>query len=592
LKKDIEALIRTKACSIYEKHYSDKPDIAQTNKKYDKEIIIHEISLILKRTLVTPRRKRYLELKFPLSARDTFGADSNIFFSPNFEDSLNYLSPSYALNLFKEKYTVNANKYYAKEHLAHQRVYGIIPYFTLKELADLIKVFTMYLEDNTRSLIKTGWPEYNFTDSVWLFYQLAPNYPIGIPVYLNNFHRFKNPHHDPYFFVKKYFLNEINQFKKCKGKVTPLAKKLSHKEIGYIEEMRHEFLNLKISLLHEINQHLFQETTDKDVWLQNCLRMLFSRFSKKDLQMIETIDKKYNQIMLFNYPLNGGLQSLIEIILFCYEECKFERMNLEKNTMKRILKGSKFACQKHITSYYQLVQFTEDRLEKKRFKSMRNQLDRELRKIDNAIAENKSFIADAIEHAKKDSLNINCLIKQKYYPFIHSLLECFENGESFEICMPFLKQYPTPSHKKFTPLKLPSGTKWEHVTIQFLDYDKVKIQAPNKFSKIVNFQKMGFENLKNGRPNTQWKLLYDLSRYRGDLSWTIATYRKKVDSHPLSTPKIRKQIQRLSESLKQYFNINEPPFYDYIKYEAYKTKFFLLPNPLNTKILCDVTETL
>ena len=591
MKKDIEALIHTKACSIYEKHYSDKPDIAQTNKKYDKEIIIHEISLILKRTLVTPRRKRYLELKFPLSARNTFGADSNIFFSPNFEDSLNYLSPSYALNLFKEKYTVNANKYYAKEHLAHQRVYGIIPYFTLKELADLIKVFTMYLEDNTRSLIKTGWPEYNFTDSVWLFYQLAPNYPIGIPVYLNNFHRFKNPHHDPYFFVKKYFLNEINQFKKCKGKVTPLAKKLSHKEIGYIEEMRHEFLNLKISLLHEINQHLFQETTDKDVWLQNCLRMLFSRFSKKDLQMIETIDKKYNQIMLFNYPLNGGLQSLIEIILFCYEECKFERMNLEKNTMKRILKGSKFACQKHIASYYQLVQFTEDRLEKKRFKSMRNQLDRELRKIDNAIAENKSFIADAIEHAKKDSLNINCLIKQKYYPFIHSLLECFENGESFEICMPFLKQYPTPSHKKFTPLKLPSDTKWEHVTIQFLDYDKVKIQAPNKFSKIVNFQKMGFENLKNGRPNTQWKLLYDLSRYRGDLSWTIATYRKKVDSHPLSTPKIRKQIQRLSESLKQYFNINEAPFYDYVKYEAYKTKFFLLPDPLNTKNLCDVTET-
>jgi len=61
--------------------------------------------------------------------------------------------------------------------------------------------------------------------------------------------------------------------------------------------------------------------------------------------------------------------------------------------------------------------------------------------------------------------------------------------------MPFLKQYSTPSHKKITPLKLPSGTKWEHITIQFLDYERVKIQAPDKFSKIVNFQKMGFENL-------------------------------------------------------------------------------------------------
>ena len=82
MKKDIEALIRTKAYSIYEKHYSNQPDITPTGKIYDKETIIQDISFILKRTLVTPRRKRYLELKFPLSAKDTFGADSNIFFSP------------------------------------------------------------------------------------------------------------------------------------------------------------------------------------------------------------------------------------------------------------------------------------------------------------------------------------------------------------------------------------------------------------------------------------------------------------------------------------------------------------------------------
>jgi len=591
LKKDIEALIRTKACSIYEKHYSDKPDIAQTDIKNDKEKIIHEISLILKRTLITPRRKRYLELKFPLSVKDTFGADSNIFFSPNFEDSLNYLSPSYALNLFKEKYTLNANKYYAKEHQIHQRAYGIIPYLTLKELSCLFKDFTLYLEDNSHSLIETGWPEHNFTDSVWLFCKLAPNYPINIPVYINNFHRFKNPHHDPYFLVKKYFLHEINQFKKCKGKVTPLPKKLSHKEIGYIEKMRHKFLDIKKSILNEINRYLFLETTDKDIWLKDCARMLFNKFSEKDLQMIETIDDKYDKLKFFNCSLNGGLNSLIKIIIFCYEECKFEKMNLEKETMNRILEGSKFAYQRNIVSYYQLVQFNEDKLEAKRFKRMSKQLNKELRKIEKEITENKPFISDTIGRAKKESLNINCLIKKKYYPFIHSLIECFENGESFEINIPFLKQYPAPSHKKFTPLKLPSGTKWEHVTIQFLDYDKVKIQAPNHFKRIVDFRKMGFENLKNGRPNKQWELLYDLSRYRGDLTWTISTYRKKVDSHPLSTPKIRKQIQRLSGSLKQYFNINEPPFYDYVKYEAYKTKFFLLPDPLNTKNLCDVTET-
>jgi len=221
---------------------------------------------------------------------------------------------------------------------------------------------------------------------------------------------------------------------------------------------------------------------------------------------------------------------------------------------------------------------------------MRNKLKHELDKIENEITNNKEFISDTLECAKKECLNVNCLIKQKYYPFIDSLIKCFEEGESFEISMPFLKHLPTPSHKKITPLKLPSGTKWEHVTIQFLDYDKVRIQAPGHFIKVVDYRKMGFENLKNGRPNMQWKLLYDLSRYRGDLSWTITTYRKKVDSHPLSTPKIRKQIQRLSDTLKEYFNINKPPFYDYIKFEAYKTKFFLLPDPLNLKTPCDVTE--
>ena len=542
--------------------------------------------------MITPKRKRYLDKNYNLSVNDTFGADSNIFFSPNFEESLKYLSPLVALNLFENKYLDNVNKFYAHEHLIYQKDTSIIPYFTIKELSCLFKDFALYLEDNSQSLIETGWPEYNFTDSVWLFCQLAPNYPIEIPSYIKNFHKFKNPGNDPYFFVKKYFLNEINQFRKYYCKTVSLSKILSYKELGYIEEIRYKFLKLKISILNEINQYLFLEITDKDAWLQDCARMLFSRFSKKDLKIIETIDKKYGKTKLFNHFLNGGLNRLIEVIIFLYEECKFEKMTLEKTTMDSILKGSKFNHQGKLRSYYQFAQFTEDKYENKRFNSMRNQLNDELAKIEKEIINNKQFISETIELAKKECLNVSYSFKQKYYPFIDSLVKCFEEGESFEICMPFLKQLPAPSHKKIIPLKLPSATKWEYITIQFLDYDKVKIQAPDKFSKIVNFRKMGFENLKNGKPNTQWNLLYDLSRYRGDLSWTIATYRKKVDSHPLSSPKIRKQIQKLSITLKDYFNINDAPFYDYVKFKAYKTKFFLLPDPLNTKNLCDVTETL
>ena len=108
-----------------------------------------------------------------------------------------------------------------------------------------MKDLSNHLEDNSWSLVKTGWPEYNFTDSVWLFCKLAPNYPINIPAYIKNFYRFKNPHHDTYFFVKKYFFNKINQFKKYQNQSLVLPKILSFKELAYIEEMRHKFLNLK-----------------------------------------------------------------------------------------------------------------------------------------------------------------------------------------------------------------------------------------------------------------------------------------------------------------------------------------------------------
>jgi len=63
----------------------------------------------------------------------------------------------------------------------------------------------LFIEDNSESLIETGWPDYNFTDSAWLFYKLAPNYPIEIPICIKSFNKLKNPSSDPYFFLKKYF---------------------------------------------------------------------------------------------------------------------------------------------------------------------------------------------------------------------------------------------------------------------------------------------------------------------------------------------------------------------------------------------------
>ena len=96
-------MIKEKANNTYEKYYSNNPDFALNEKQNDKANFVNEICFILKKTLITPKRKRYLAKNYSLSANDTFGADSNIFFSPNFEESLKHLSPLRALGLFEEK---------------------------------------------------------------------------------------------------------------------------------------------------------------------------------------------------------------------------------------------------------------------------------------------------------------------------------------------------------------------------------------------------------------------------------------------------------------------------------------------------------
>jgi len=330
MKKIIEEIIKEKANNIYEKYFSNTPDFALNEKQNDKVNFVNKISIILRKTLITPKRKRYLDKNYSLSATDTFGADSNIFFSPDFEESLKYLSPLRALDLFEEKYLDDVNRFYAKEHLIYQQDNGIIPYFTIKELSCLYKNFALFIEDNSESLIERGWPDYNFTDSAWLFYKLAPNYPIEIPICLKYFGKLKNSSSDPYFFLKNIFSNKTNQSKKYKPKTLSLSKILSYKELGFIEDMRHKLLSLKKNILNEINQHLFLKTTDKDVWFKNCARIIFSSFSQKDLQIIASIEKKYGEIILFNHILNGGLNGLLENIIFLYEECKFEKMTLEK----------------------------------------------------------------------------------------------------------------------------------------------------------------------------------------------------------------------------------------------------------------------
>lgn len=119
---------------------------------------------------------------------------------------------------------------------------------------------------------------------------------------------------------------------------------------------------------------------------------------------------------------------------------------------------------------------------------------------------------------------------------------------------------------------LPTGTKWEDITLRFLDGEEVQISIHDK-TRHTTCEEMGFINNKTKRPNAQWQLLRDLSKNNGEIHWD--------NVHNLS-PKIQNslktQIKLLRKGLRAYFpTLEDDPFYNYRKEKAYRIKVHLIP---------------
>jgi len=128
---------------------------------------------------------------------------------------------------------------------------------------------------------------------------------------------------------------------------------------------------------------------------------------------------------------------------------------------------------------------------------------------------------------------------------------------------------PEPSRyrgQKESGIKLPPNTKWEDITLKFLDGHNALIKAKGLKAR-VDYKEMGFEDKKTRLPNRQWKLLYFLAESRGELTW------KDSEANQL----IKKKKQLLAQALKAYFQIDEDPFLPYKQEKAYKIKIRLIP---------------
>lgn len=137
---------------------------------------------------------------------------------------------------------------------------------------------------------------------------------------------------------------------------------------------------------------------------------------------------------------------------------------------------------------------------------------------------------------------------------------------------------------------VPSGTKWQDITIKFIDEHNVNIKIRKKIIKKCDYKEMGFEDKRKRLPNKQWYFLQYLAKNNGICSWDSSSAKPNKDDVRVKelfggngynykkSPDKKKHIKsKLAKQLKTFFDISEDPFYDYWKEKAYRIKINLIP---------------
>lgn len=156
-------------------------------------------------------------------------------------------------------------------------------------------------------------------------------------------------------------------------------------------------------------------------------------------------------------------------------------------------------------------------------------------------------------------LNIN-------QPKFDELFNKYYSAEPVSETKPVRKPVATKPSKKF-PHKLPAGTQWEDFIIKFLSENKILVQVKGQ-SEELDYKAMGFDDKRNGKPDSQWAFLRILANHNGEIRW----------SDQNSNENFKKVKERLATKLKSYFTIDYDPFYPYSEGKSYKIKLTLIPS--------------
>lgn len=119
------------------------------------------------------------------------------------------------------------------------------------------------------------------------------------------------------------------------------------------------------------------------------------------------------------------------------------------------------------------------------------------------------------------------------------------------------------------PKTIPAGTRWENITMRFLDDETVEIRLAGNVHN-TGYADMGFaDNRKNGQPpNLQWAFLKALAESNGSM--------KASDGNASDNYKQHKH--RLSKRLMAYFSLDTDPFREYTPQTGYDLKMDIFYN--------------
>ncbi len=507
-------------------------------------------------------------------------------FTPSLEQALRFLPAEKALELFENSVR---EELMAKEASAEYLFSGQTLFHTRQELAHLIKKFMGHLIKNKASILNTGRPKTRFDDSPYLHDKLANLYPTAnVPSKKDKqfIDRVTRGSNNPEEEIRKGFISFWILY--ADKKREPLTYFDPEKMFSYekdpsfyictegenqqLGEKRPKLLNTKLKILEIVFQRIrkraVHEDKHTDFW-KECANTISRSLSQQEFRFLDSLDRKYLNMYFLRVvrsnlgsglldPIKlprkigaGGFKDIMDLIFFVDKELTTGKAHITKTKIMPLL-GNKIP-----KSYYQMVSSPKiDEIDKV---------------LDDwfAMSKEEEFRHSFSERLKdvKSKFKVCLYVSPDKHDLVKRFTQFLESAKRVNIDIMGRFVAPLPSTKEIYPPKLPPGTKWEDITIEFVDGYVVRITAPG-FRGRTDYIRMGFENKKTLSPNVQWKFLQELAVSYGEMSWRDMTG---------MAIRNKKRKQLLSDTLKHYFQIDKDPFLPYKQARKYKTRFHLFP---------------